>query len=281
MTGKDIIKITLNLMVIYIVGGFLLAWVYATTSPIVYKKTQEEKQAALKEMMPGVQKIDKEGDWQTPEGHHSEYYAGRNGAESQGYVVETFGKGYSSFIDIMASVGQDMKIRKIKILHHGETPGLGDEVEAPWFTKQFEGKGLDQMKVIKGETTENIQAISGATISSRAATRGVQYALELLKQKYGANGGAMDNAPAGMNSCMKNCPDHKMMPGMMNCPKGHDCDNCPKGGMMNCPEHGKGMKECPKGGMMNCPEHEKHHHDMPGHDMSGMHHDMPGMKEGN
>ena len=230
MTGKDIIKIALNLMVIYVVGGFLLAWVYATTSPIVYKKTQEEKQAALKEMMPGVQKIDKVGDWQTPEGQQAGYYEGKNGNESQGYVVETYGKGYSSFINIMVSAGPDMKVKKIKILHHAETPGLGDEVEAPRFTKQFEGKGLDQMKVIKGETAENIQAISGATISSKGATRGVQFALELLKQKYGVSGEAAASG-AGMANCpegMTNCPEHEM-PGMANCPEG----------MTNCPGHEK------------------------------------------
>ncbi len=230
MSGKDIIKIALNLMVIYVVGGFLLAWVYATTSPIVYKKTQEEKQAALKEMMPGVQQIDKEGDWTTPEGQHAGYYQGKNGKESQGYVVETYGKGYSSYINLMVSADKDFKIKKVKVLHHAETPGLGDEVEAPWFTKQFEGKSLEQMKVEKIEGTPNIQAISGATISSKGATRGVQFALELLKQKYGATGG-----------------------GMANCPEG----------MTNCPEHNTGMESCPEG-IENCSEHEKA---PAGHDM--------------
>lgn len=199
MTGKDIIKITLNLVIIYVVGGFLLAWVYATTSPIVFQKTKAEKEAALKEMMPDAQSITHEGDWITPEQKHAGFYAGRSGDAIDGYIVETYGKGYSSYINVLVAVDGEQKIGKIKILHHAETPGLGDEVEAEWFTKQFEGKGADQMKVIKGETAENIQAITGATISSRATTNGVRYALEMLKEKYGAGTAAPDAAemPAG------------------------------------------------------------------------------------
>lgn len=200
MTGKDIIKIAINLIVIYVIGGFLLAWVYATTSPIIYKKNKEEKELALKQIMPGVEGIKKEGDWMTPEQKHSEFYAARKGDAIDGYIVETFGKGYSSYIDIFVAVGADQKVKKIKILHHAETPGLGDEVEAEWFKKQFEGKGLDQIKLIKGETTENIQAITGATISSRAATNGVKFALEMLKEKYGAGGGEVSNTPAVTNA---------------------------------------------------------------------------------
>jgi Na+-translocating ferredoxin:NAD+ oxidoreductase RnfG subunit len=59
-------------------------------------------------------------------------------------------------------------------------------VEAPEFLGQFKGKSLQQLVLIKGETRENIQAISGATISSRAVTNGVKDAVQLLVDRYGA-----------------------------------------------------------------------------------------------
>jgi electron transport complex protein RnfG len=81
----------------------------------------------------------------------------------------------------------DLKIKDVKILHHGETPGLGDQVEdRTLFLDQFKGKALSQIVLLKTETKENIQAISGATISSRAVTNGVKDAVQTLVDKYGA-----------------------------------------------------------------------------------------------
>ena len=77
-----------------------------------------------------------------------------------------------------------MKVKGIGILGHGETPGLGDEIEQDYFKKRFEGKSLEQLEVVKVEGTDKIQAISGATISSRAVTKGVRESVKLLKEKY-------------------------------------------------------------------------------------------------
>ncbi len=87
---------------------------------------------------------------------------------------------------MLVSLDTDLKIRDVKILHHGETPGLGDQVEDKSFLDQFKGKALSQIVLLKAETKENIQAISGATISSRAVTNGVKDAVQTLVDKYGA-----------------------------------------------------------------------------------------------
>ncbi|MCK5426530.1 MAG: FMN-binding protein, partial [Thermodesulfovibrionia bacterium] len=72
---------------------------------------------------------------------------------------------------------------KITILAHAETPGLGDEIEEDYFLSQFEGKRADNLVVIKGETEDKIEAISGATISSRAVTEdGVRKGVEMLRE---------------------------------------------------------------------------------------------------
>ena len=69
MTFKEILKITLNLVVLYLAGGLLLAIVYAKTSPVIFKKNVEEKKQALQEMMPEADKIVKLGDWEPHEKH--------------------------------------------------------------------------------------------------------------------------------------------------------------------------------------------------------------------
>ena len=207
MTGKDMFKITLNLVVIYVIGGLIMAFVYAKTSPIMFIKAREEKEAALKLMMPEAEKIAVLGDWE-PHEKHAEYYAARKCGELKvtrvedektgnmkeetecldpqdiGYIVEGFGKGYSSYIHILASVDKNFIVQKISILGHGETPGLGDEIEKDYFLNQFKGRSADNLVVIKGETPDKIQAITGATISSRAVTEdGVKNGVKMLHEK--------------------------------------------------------------------------------------------------
>lgn len=207
MTGMDMVKITLNLVVIYIIGALIMAFVYAKTSPIMFQKAKEEKEAALKIMMPEADRIVKLGDWK-PHDKHAEYYAAQKCGEIKiknikdektgemkeekeclnpediGYIVEGFGKGYSSYINLLVSVDRNFIVRKISVLHHAETPGLGDEIEKDYFQDQFKGKSEANLVVVKGETKDKIRAITGATISSRAVTEdGVRNGVKMLKEK--------------------------------------------------------------------------------------------------
>ncbi len=184
---KDMLKITLSLVVIFLAAGVILGSTYKFTSPVRFYAEKKEKEEALKEMAPdAVDPIKAAGNW-TNHGKSYEYYPATTSGKPVAYIASTSGKGYSSYIQMLVSLDTDMKIRDIKILHHAETPGLGDQVEdRALFLDQFKGKGLPQLVLVKGETTENIQAISGATISSRAVTNGVKDAVQTLVDKYGA-----------------------------------------------------------------------------------------------
>lgn len=193
MTSKDIIKITLNLIVIYIVGGLILAAVYAKTEPVIVKKTYEEKQAALKAMIPDATSIEKLGIWK-PHDKEAEYFIAKKDNEPIGYIVESYGKGYSSYIDMLIAVNDSFTVEKLNILEQHETPGLGDEIQQPYFQDQFKGKTLDHLVVRKLPTEVDIQAVSGATISSRAVTEdGVKKGVEMLKDKLSSE---VKNEPA-------------------------------------------------------------------------------------
>lgn len=212
MTTKEMAKITFNLVVLYVIGGLIMAFVYAKTSPIKFQKEKAEKEAALKLMMPEADKVVKLDDWETHE-KHAEYYAAQKCGEIKiisvknektgemteekecinpkdiGYIVEGYGKGYSSYIHVLASVDKNFILQKISILGHGETPGLGDEIEEDYFLNQFVGKSADNLVVIKRETEDKIQAITGATISSRAvAEDAVKNGVLMLKEKLSGEG---------------------------------------------------------------------------------------------
>lgn len=207
MTATEIVKVTFNLVVLYLIGGLILAFVYAKTSPIMFQKAKEEKEAALKTMMPEADSIAKLGYW-NPHDKHAEYYAAQKCGELRavqvkdektgemreekeclnpediGYIAQGFGKGYSSYINVLISTDRKFVVQKIQVLHHAETPGLGDEIEKDYFLNQFKGKTEDDLVVIKGVTEDKIQAITGATISARAvAEDGVRNGVKMLKEK--------------------------------------------------------------------------------------------------
>ncbi len=185
MTVKDIIKITLNLVVIYLIGGFILAFVYAKASPIIFQNNVKAEQEALKQLIPGAD-FTKLGDW-TIHDKHAKYFEAKKDGAIAGYVIQSFGKGYSSYINTFVAVDRDFIVQKINILAHGETPGLGDEIELDYFKDRLKGKDVDHLKVLKTETKEYVEAISGATISSRAVTEdavkhGVEFLIKTVKE---------------------------------------------------------------------------------------------------
>jgi electron transport complex protein RnfG len=70
----------------------------------------------------------------------------------------------------------------INVLTTKETPGLGDKIKEDKFRNQYKGKGVENLEIVKTPTEEKIQAITGATISSKAVTDGVREAIEELKK---------------------------------------------------------------------------------------------------
>jgi Na+-translocating ferredoxin:NAD+ oxidoreductase subunit G len=183
---KEMMKITLSLVAIFIAAGLIMGVTYKFTSPIKFKAEKKEKEEALKEMAPAAtDPIKPSGKWSV-HNKNLEYYEATASGKPVAFIASTAGKGYSSFIQMLVSLGPDLKINEVKVLGMNETPGLGDQVLEKTFLDQFKGKSLQQVVLIKGETKENIQAISGATISSRGVTNGVKDAVQTLVDKYGA-----------------------------------------------------------------------------------------------
>ncbi len=112
---------------------------------------------------------------------------GEDGAPAA-YAIPIEGKGLWSTLYGYLSLEADLDtVRGITFYKHGETPGLGGEIEAAWFQKQFVGKqvynrggDLVSVTVVKGkaadmydgdELTHYVDGISGATLTSRGVTQ--------------------------------------------------------------------------------------------------------------
>lgn len=170
--NDSILKIALNLTCACIISGIIIAVVYFLTNDIAERKQIELQNLALKSLVTAA-------DQYSPiEGKTGWYKATRNGRVIA-YVVPAEGRGYGGAIKMLVAVGPDNKVIKYTILEAKETPGLGDKASQAPFADQFAGKTSAQLIVTKDAgNKENIQAISGATITSRAVTLAVKNAVD-------------------------------------------------------------------------------------------------------
>jgi electron transport complex protein RnfG len=91
-----------------------------------------------------------------------------------GFVFKASGKGYSSVIETLAGIFPDGKISAIKIISLNETPGLGMRVTEDKFRSRFNHQNsLDLL---------GVEAIAGATISSRAVINSVMKKAQEIKE---------------------------------------------------------------------------------------------------
>lgn len=165
---KDIIKPIAVLAAICLVVTALLAYINSVTSPII--KDAEEKAAAQarQEVLSGADEFEKIEDVKLPEGV-DEAYKAENGA---GYVFKLVTKGYGGDITLMCGIKPDCTIDSIQTLSHSETSGIGSKVvdNDGGYGKKYTGKTADDY--------DSVDAVTGATISSKAYKKAVAAAFE-------------------------------------------------------------------------------------------------------
>jgi electron transport complex protein RnfG len=114
-----------------------------------------------------------------------EAYVGVKDGEESGYVFSVVNRGYGGDINLMVGVDKGGKITGVRIAKHSETPGLGSKAADKKFLSQFDGIiPAERLKVIKGQKNkpEEVNAVSGATVSSRAIVEAVQAALDMAAE---------------------------------------------------------------------------------------------------
>jgi electron transport complex protein RnfG len=132
------------------------------------------------------------------------YYIGKIGSTELGVVTACAPKGYGGPIKFLAAFDFDGRVKGVKILSLHETPGLGAKAveinplmvekksakfqnpnmdkNKPWFTEQFNSLSLDELYLTKDNPEGKVDAITAATITSRAITNGLRKKLsEFLK----------------------------------------------------------------------------------------------------
>ena len=168
-----ILRLALTLLVITAVVAVALAGVNSITAPKIEQLNAEKTQQAIEAVLPGG--FDTQiTDYTDDTGLVTNVYSGANG-----YAFEVTPAGFDNTITMMVGVDHDGKVLGISIVSHTETSGLGAVAAASTsagesFRGQFVGmSGSVSVSKDGGE----VDALTGATITSRAVCTGVNAAL--------------------------------------------------------------------------------------------------------
>ena len=171
---EDIIKPVGVLLAICIIIPLALS----VTNKVTVKKIAELEAANSKKNMQSLIDAD---NFEECENGEITYYAAINGGKTAAYIFTESSKGYGGDVSVMTAIKPDGTVAGIAILDvSGETPGLGQNAAKESFFSQYIGlkKGVSVLKNVAKAENNEVDAVTGATITSTAVTRAVNKALD-------------------------------------------------------------------------------------------------------
>ena len=197
---KKILKDAFALLMITLVAGILLGFVYSITKEPIAQQEQLTKERSCQEVF---------ADAATFENDTDDLEAAAAAMKAAGYEVQTLSEilvakddsgstlgyvlslvdpeGYGGDISFMMGIRLDGTLNGISILSIGETAGLGMNADTDAFKSQFANKKVEKFTFTKtGSTSDSeIDALSGATITTTAMTNGVNAGLAAFRSLGG------------------------------------------------------------------------------------------------
>lgn len=164
-------RLVLTLFAITAAAALILAVVYGMTAERIAQGAAERRQSAMEAVAPGADIFS-----QLPYDPEKvlDMHGAYKGGALLGYCVEVAPDGFGGPITLLVGVSDGGSVMGVKVLEQNETAGLGANVREDDFLGQY--KGLSgTIRVGLGDNA--VDAVTGATISSKAVTDGVNRAL--------------------------------------------------------------------------------------------------------
>ncbi len=178
-------NMVLSLALISLGASACLGFVYQMTKEPIALSVLNKKLDAIKQVVPAFNNNPNAEMFRLPtgEGDSLDIYPARKDSAIVGYAVSTYTKkGFSGNINMMAGFKTDGTIVNITVLDHKETPGLGTKMTEPAFKDQFMDKNPSEFKLKVKKDGGPVDAITAATISSRAFCDAVDRAYNTLQK---------------------------------------------------------------------------------------------------
>jgi electron transport complex protein RnfG len=178
---STLVNMIASLVLISMVMSASLAFVYLKTKGPIEAAALKKENDAIRMVVPP---FDNDPAQSRSEKNGVVVYKLTQKGNLVGYAVKTYtDKGFGGHIEIMVGFLPDGSIRNIMVLQHKETPGLGSKMTDPKFSHQFLGKNPSHFALRVKKDGGQVDAITAATISSRAYCDALQRAYDALPVK--------------------------------------------------------------------------------------------------
>jgi electron transport complex protein RnfG len=176
---STLVNMILSLVLISMVMSAALAFVYIKTKGPIEAAARQKEIDAIKQVMP---QFDSDPAAAKTENNGVVIYTLSNQNKPVGHAVKTYSdKGFGGHIEVMAGFLPNGSIYNVSVLQHKETPGLGTKMSDQRFSRQFLGKNPSEFTLRVRKDGGQVDAITAATISSRAYCDALQRAFDVLR----------------------------------------------------------------------------------------------------
>lgn len=186
---RDIGKPAFILFLICLIVSTCLAFTYSITKDKIRERAEKDAENARKSVLTDVDSFKKIEDLESIVSGSPdleavrEAYAGYGGDALGGYVFTVAASGYGGEFLVTVGIDSEGRVEGVRIGENKETPGLGTKASEKPFLSQLEdvlpGERLEVIKNKKSKP-EEIEAVSGATITSTAVVKAVQAAVDTV-----------------------------------------------------------------------------------------------------
>ena len=176
MNAKEILIPTVSLFTICLIVTALLALTNHITAPMIEQLSIENAAKVSREVLPAAESFTEVEGTTGSAGYTAD-------GVLCGYVFTEEVKGYGGALSVMVGIDTTGTVTGVSVLEHNETPGLGGNVTKSEFYSQFTGLSADitATKNAANPANNEIKAVTGATISSKAVTKAVNQALQIVE----------------------------------------------------------------------------------------------------
>lgn len=185
---KDVLIPTVALLLICLVATALLAGTNLITSEKIALNAVETEKASRMLVLPEGKKF---GEVKELENGITVCEGTDDAGNTVGYVFTSGAKGYGGTVAVMVGLDSEGTVTGIEILSHSETPGLGANATGESFKNNFKGKSGILTVNKNSNDGQNVQAITAATITSKAVVSAVNSITAAFEEtvKAGENNG--------------------------------------------------------------------------------------------
>jgi electron transport complex protein RnfG len=181
---SDTFKMGLKLLLITVIATFALALTQMITEEPIKVQAERANNEAMAVVLEGAEEFKPLEVNQEIYPNILDAHEGLANGVTSGYVFKTFNSGYVGPIEVIVGINLEGTITGVRILQHTETPGLGAKAQEPVFIEQYSGKpGSSNL------SNDDINAITGATVTSNAVTGAVNHAIDYYKAELVSGGG--------------------------------------------------------------------------------------------